>query len=289
MKEIEIINACSDLGVHVYGTDLGPEVISKQINTKKVQILKPKIYEKQLEKENKKKNIEGINEFNERLYKSVQGIIERGNLPMTIGGDHSIAIATALASINKYKNLGIIWFDSHGDFNSFDTTITGNIHGLPLAAITNFEKRELTNFHQGNFYPYKNTVIVGGRDLDLLELENIKNSGVTLFTTYDIKKYGVEEICKKAFEIALDGTEGVHISYDIDLIDPEIAPGVSIPAKNGINLDEAYEIVEKIIQYKESVKSVDVVEFNPLKDKMKETEKITATICNKLFNNLLKK
>lgn len=289
MKEIEMINACCDLGVHIYGADLGPEIITKQMNLNKVHTIKAKKYQKEFDIENRKKNLEGVNEFNTRLYQKVQEVIDRGNIPMTIGGDHSLAMATALASISKYKNMGIIWFDSHGDFNSFDTTISGNIHGLPLAAITHYEQKDLTDFHNGNYYNYKNTVIVGGRDIDPLEKENIKKCGVTVFTTEDIRKEGAKEICKKAFEIALNGTEGVHISYDIDLIDPEIAPGVSIPAVDGINLEQAYELVDGIIEHREDIKSVDVVEFNPLRDKEKITENITRTICSKLYDNLLKK
>lgn len=289
MKDIAVINACCDLGVHIYGADLAPEIITKDIQDNKKYTVKMKKYEKQFDKDNKRKNLEGVNEFNNRLYEQVKELVEKDFLPLTVGGDHSIAMATALGTISKYKNMGIIWFDSHGDFNSFDTTISGNIHGLPLAAITHYEKEDLTAFHDGNYYPYKNTVIVGGRDIDLLERENIKKCGVTVFTTEDIKKQGTKQICKKAFEIATQGTKGVHISFDVDLIDPKIAPGVSIPAVDGINLEEAYEIVDEIIENREVIKSVDVVEFNPLRDKNKTTENITKTIFYKLYDNLLKK
>ena len=288
MKDIAVINACCDLGVHVYGTDLGPEIITNNINKNKYTI-KMKNVKKQLEKDNLKKNLEGVNDFNERLYNQVKEVVKQEFLPITVGGDHSIAIASALASISKYKNMGIIWFDAHGDFNSFETTMSGNIHGLPLATITRYEEKYLSNYHSENYYSYKNTVIVGARDLDTLEKENIEKCGVTVFTTEDIKKHGVENICERAFEIAKNGTSGVHISYDIDLIDCKLAPGVSIPVLNGINEEEAYEIVDEIIKNKDAVKSVDIVEFNPLRDKNKVTENITKTIFNKLYSNLLKK
>ncbi len=288
MKDITIINACCDLGVHVYGADLGPELITKDMGVKNIETIKAKQYQKQLEPENKEKNLEGVNEFNTRLYQKVQEVIQKGNFPMTIGGDHSIAIASALASISQYNNMGIIWLDSHGDFNTFETTMSGNLHGLPLAVITHYEENKLNIFHNGNYYPCQNTVIVGARDLDPLEKENIKKSGITVFTTEDIKREGAQEICRKAFEIATNGTNGIHVSYDIDLIDPEIAPGVSIPATDGINLEEAYELVDVIIQNKKYIKSLDIVEFNPLKDKERVTEKITKTICHKLYDNLLK-
>ena len=288
MKDIAVINACCDLGVHVNGTDLAPEIITKEIDSSKKYTVKKKEYEKQFSKDNKRKNLEGVNEFNAILYNQVKELVEKEFLPITVGGDHSIAMATALASISKYNNMGIIWFDSHADFNSFETTITGNIHGLPLAAITNYEKEDLTNFHDGNYYSYKNTVIVGGRDIDPLEKENLEKCGITVFTTKKIKEQGVQEICKKAFEIASEGTEGVHVSFDIDLIDPKIASGVSVPAAEGISAEEAYEIIEEVINNKDIVRSVDIVEFNPLKDKNKITENITKTIFYKLYNNLLK-
>ena len=147
-------------------------------------------------------------------------------------------------------------------------------------------KNILLIFTIGNYFKYKNTVIVGVRDLDPLEKENLKKCGVTLFTTQDIKEQGIEEICKKAFNIASNNTEGIHISYDIDVIDPQIAPGVSVPAEKGINLDEAYAITDEIIKNKNLVRSIDIVEFNPLKDVEKATQNITQTIFNKLYNNL---
>ena len=147
MNEIAVINACSDLGVNVSGANLGAELITQ--NTKEsIYKVEAKKVDKEYEKDNRKKNLVGVNEFNNRLYNKIKEIVEEGYLPVTIGGDHSIAIASALASINKHKKMGVIWFDAHADFNTFDTTITGNIHGLPLAAITNYEKNYLTEFHK---------------------------------------------------------------------------------------------------------------------------------------------
>ena len=113
----------------------------------------------------------------------------------------------------------------------------------------------------------------------------MQDAGVTIFTTEDIRKYGTDAIYKKAFEIASNGTNGVHVSYDLDVIDPEIAKGVSIPAKDGINLQEAYDFVDYIIKNKEKIKSIDLVELNPLRDVDKTTEKIATNILNKLINN----
>lgn len=290
MKHIDIINACTDLGVHVNGAKFGPTELTKNLEHSSINNIVTLQYDdnivKERENDNKKKNLNELNKFNEKLYSLVSNTLESGNFPITIGGDHSLAIASALASIKKYENMGIIWFDSHGDFNTFDTTISGNIHGLPLAVIANYEKRELAKFHTGSFYNPKNTVIVGGRDIDdPLEVENLREAGVTVFSTKDVQKEGADVITRKAFEIASEGTNGVHVSFDIDLIDPKIAPGVSIPAKDGINLDEAYAMVDTVIKNKKVVKSIDIVEYNPTLDIDKKTKVIALNILNRFLNN----
>ena len=283
MKNIDIISACSDLGVMVDGASLGPKVLETYIKDKKFYEISTGKVEKEREENNKRKNLSEINKFNKKLYQNVREIIQQGKIPLTIGGDHSIAIGSALGAIQEYKKMGIIWFDSHGDFNTLDTTATGNIHGLPLAVVTGFEKRELGPFHQGNFFPYANTVIVGARDIDEWEMPNLKEAGVTIFTTEDIKTQGAEEITKKAIQIAGKNVEGLHISYDIDLIDPELAPGVSVPAENGINLEDAYKIVDTFLEYEEKIKSIDLVEFNPKRDINAKTEKIANQILQKII------
>lgn len=290
MQNIDIIGACSDLGVHVDGTKLGPEILEKNLNEEninKIINIKSNNIKKELDKNNLKKNLNEINLFNQKLYNEVLNSLNNNKFPLTLGGDHSIAIASALASIKKHDNLGIIWFDAHGDFHTFETTISGNIHGLPFAALCNYEKKNLADFHNGNFYNPKNAVLVGGRDIDKPgEINNLKNAGVTIFTTEDIKNLGTEYVYNKAFEIASNGTNGVHVSYDLDVIDPNIAPGVSIPAINGINLEEAYSFADYMIKNKEKIKSIDLVELNPLKDKDHKTEKIADKILTNLIKNL---
>ena len=116
-------------------------------------------------------------------------------------------------------------------------------------------------------------------------MPNLEKDGIKIFTTEDIKKLGVKKVMDKAFKIASDGTNGVHISYDIDIIDPKIAPGVSVPAINGINLDEAMDIVNELIVNKEIIKSMDLVEFNPTRDKDNKTKNIALDILKKVIKN----
>ena len=286
MNKIDVILAETDLGVNVNGADIGPYIISKHIDKDKINkihiVEKPKV-KKELEQKNLKKNLKGVNKFNEQLYFEILQILKEDNFPLTIGGDHTIAIASALASIKENKKLGIIWVDAHGDFNTFKTTITGNLHGLPLAVITGYEKELLSKFHDADFYPYTNTVILGARDIDPLELENLKDANVTIFTTADIQKYGAKKITKKAIEIASKDVDGIHISYDIDVIDPKEAPGVSVPAISGITKEEAYDIMDILLK-KDNIKSIDIVEFNPLNDKDGKTLAIASNMVNKIIN-----
>ncbi len=241
---------------------------------------------KSLDSRCEKRNMESIDEFNSKLYNTVSTVLEQNEFPLTVGGDHIVAIASSLASIKANKNLGIIWFDSHADFNTYPTSVTGNLHGLPLAVATHYEKSILSPFHDGPFYNPKNAVIVGGRDIDPWEWGNIIDAGVTVFSTKDIQNLRVETVLKKAFEIASNGTNGVHISFDLDLIDPKVAPGVSVPAENGIDLNTTYELVDEIVKYANVIKSADLVEFNPVFDKNNQTENIAKNILNKLVQFL---
>lgn len=278
--------ACTDLGTHVDGAHLGPDKI---IENRKYDFVKKIVKDnivKSKDKLDMHKNMASINKFNEELYHAERKIIQDGYFPITLGGDHSLAIGSALASIKENKNLGIIWIDSHGDFNTPETSETGNIHGYPFAAICGFENKEIVKFHDGDFFPFKNAVLVGGRDIDIpYEVENLKKAGVKVFTTEDIKKMGAKKVMEEAFLIASNGTNGIHVSYDIDAIDPIVAPGVSIPAKDGFNKEDAYEILDSIISNNKIVKSMDIVEYNPLFDKENKTLEIARYILDKIITS----
>ena len=204
--------------------------------------------------------------------------INEDYFPVLIGGDHSVSVASALASAKKYKNIGIIWFDAHTDYNTFDTTVTGNIHGLPLAAITGYKNHELRYFHDGEIIQPTKAVVVGARSIDDWERDNIKYSGLTVFTTEDIREKGLKTVVEEAFKIAGERTKGIHISFDLDLIDPSVAPGVSIPELDGLNEEEAIELNKLILEHMKDIGSYDLVEFNPLKDENRKTEQIALNL-----------
>lgn len=289
--KITLINAKTDLGVTVDGSNLGAPAISKHfVKNNRVQkiidIEKPRV-KKEKGKENLAKNLDAVNTFNQELYQAVAQVKEKGTFPITLGGDHSLAIGSALGSIRKEQSLGIIWIDAHLDYNTFETTITGNLHGLPLATVNGLNKR-LSPFHKKNYYNPKNTVVVGYRSEEEnkeIELNIIKKMGVTVFSTEDIRTMGIKEVIRKAVEIASSNTNGIHISYDLDVIDPEIAPGVSVKEENGINEKEAMNILKEVLQYKEKIVSFDVVELNPLNDIDHKTEKIAVNIVEEIIKS----
>ncbi len=285
--KISVIEANQDLGVHVDGANLGPHELSSAINNSHINVYtvnKPDL-PKEREKTNLKKNLIGVNLFNEALYRTINNVKEREEFPITLGGDHSLAIGSALGSIKKEESLGIIWIDAHSDYNLFETTRTGNLHGLPLAAI-NGQCQDLTGFHNGNYYNHQNTVIVGVRDIDPWERPNLEKDHIKLFTTEDIHNLGVEKVMTEAFEYACQNTNGVHISYDIDVIDPIIAPGVSVPVRDGITESEAYQITDELIKHQQEIKSLDIVEYNPTKDINDQTKTIVLNILTTIIDKL---
>ena len=279
---IQIINANTDLGVHVDGANLGPKLLTKNLNIKINDIDKDNII-KSKDKNDLKKNLEAVNNFTKKVFDKELEILNNNDFPLLIGGDHSGVIGSALASNKYHGNIGIIWIDAHGDYNTFESTHSGNLHGLPLAAITGYKCGLLTNFITDNYINPKNAVIVGARSIDPWEIGNLRDAGVTIFTTQDVHEKGSKYIMDEAFKIALNNTNGTHISYDLDVIDPNLAPGVSIPEVDGINTSEANEIMDYLVNRKNDIKSMDIVEFNPTRDIDNKTYDIATNLINKFI------
>lgn len=277
-----IFGAGTDLGVNIDGASLGPVQLMNDLKVfykgESMMFEQDKDIIKSRNLSDRRKNEYEIEKFNTNLYKNMVDKIKEEYFPIMIGGDHSAAIASALASAKVNIDVGIIWIDAHTDYNTFETTVTGNIHGLPLAAINGYKNSELRYYHNGKVIQPSRTVIIGARSIDDAEKDNVKYSGVTVFTTQDIKEKGIEAIMDEAFKIAGYKTKGIHISYDLDIIDPDVAPGVSVPEFDGINEEEAMKINEYIINHMQSVLSYDLVEFNPLRDVDRKTEQIALNL-----------
>ncbi len=217
-----------------------------------------------------------------QLADRVEEIVSKQDVPLILGGDHSIAIGN-LAGVSRRKEVGVIWFDAHGDFNNFITSPTGNIHGMVLAAVVGQGDDRLNNCCQ--FIPKaapEQTVIVGARALDPPEQELLKKSGVTVFTIEDIDKVGMHEIMKQAITISSQGVEGVHVSLDLDVVDPLEAPGVGTPVKGGLDYREAHLAMEMIAEA-EILSSAGVVEINPILDYQNQTAQLAVELIKSLL------
>lgn len=282
MKTV-IIGAGSDLGVHIDGAHLGPLQLMNDMKNiyhgEMINLMQDEKIVKSRNLSDKKKNNVELEKFNTALYKIELKKLEEKLFPITLGGDHSVAISSALADAKVNDgHIGLIWIDAHTDFNTFETTVTGNLHGLPCAAITGYKCEELRTFYDGECIDPRKTVIIGARSIDPWEEDNLRYAGVTIYSTEDIKTKGVKTVIEEAFKIAMDRNKSVHVSYDIDVIDPDIAPGVSVPEVDGITEEEATEILETVLKHVNDISSMDIVEFNPLRDENRKTEQIALNL-----------
>ena len=231
----------------------------------------------------RKKYIREIARVCQRLYQQVLDAHEAGALPMVLGGDHSLAAGSVAASADfaaaRGRAIGLIWVDAHGDMNTPATTTSGNVHGMPLAALLGGEPAELARIGRRSpaVRPEK-TVILGVRNLDDLEKERIRDSRVHLFTMKDIDRHGIAAVMKRALVIAAKNTIGVHVSVDLDVCDPAIAPGVGTPVKGGLDYREAHMVME-LIADSGRLLALDLVEINPILDVQNQTANLGAELA----------
>lgn len=292
MKSI-IIGAGSDLGVHIDGSSLGPVQLINDIksfyNGETTTIMQEEDILKSRNLSDRRKNEYEIDEINTKIYNTILEKEKDNYFPIVIGGDSSITIPTALASSKVRENIGMILFSPYTNYNTFDTTVSGNINGMSLAAINGYKNNELRYYHDGNVIQPTKTVVVGARSIDDWEKDNVKYSGLNVFTSEDIKQKGLETVINEAFSIANERTKGVHISFDLGLLDPSIAPGVSIPEFDGMSEEEVMNINNLIIAHMKDITSYDLVEFNPLRDENRKTEQIALNILAQIINAVNKK
>lgn len=212
-----------------------------------------------------------INDANYRLYLELKEILSKNDDSFTVvlGGDHSISIGSIPAVCEKYGKLGIIWVDAHGDFNDNTISPTGNIHGMPLSAVCGCGPDSLMVFSEARINP-QNAAIIGARDLDFNENIKLKSKGVNVYSISDIHTRGIREIIDSAISAASNGTDGIYLSFDMDALDPEYAPGVGTPVVNGLTIREAFMICEALYKSNKLV-GLDLVETNPLLDTRNKT------------------
>jgi arginase len=284
-QKVRIIGVPMDLGASRRGVDMGPSALRvaglqtrlKQLGHQVEDIgnISVKQPEEQHFGERNAKYLEEIAETCKGLAEIVKKTLDEDEVPLVLGGDHSIAAGTiagvAMHYKKKSKGIGMIWLDAHGDMNTPESSPSGNVHGMPLAAIMGHGPKELTELAGAKpMVEPRNVVLVGIRDLDAKERRLIKETGVHVFTMRDLDERGMREVMAEALRFAADDTDGVAISLDMDFLDPIDAPGVGTPVRGGVTYREAHLAMEMIADSKSAV-SFELVEINPVIDEHNKT------------------
>jgi len=278
--KIRIIGVPMDLGASRRGVDMGPSALRvaglqsrlKQLGRQVEDVGNISVpqAEEQPYGEKRARYLDEISEICKNLAAMVGAALDEGMLPVVLGGDHSIAAGTVAGAASHFhregKRIGVIWLDAHADMNTPESSPSGNVHGMPLAAIMGSGPPELTDL--AGFKPMvepRHVALVGTRDLDPKERRLAKESGVHVFTMRDIDERGMREVMTEALRFASDDTAGIAVSLDMDFIDPSDAPGVGTPVRGGVTYREAHLALEMIADSRAMI-SFELVEINPVID-----------------------
>lgn len=291
---VEIIGVPLDLGAGRRGTDMGPSALriarlGEQIAELGCEVtdrgdVATVLPETESPEDARKKYMGPIASVCRRLYRAASAAHAAGALPLVIGGDHSVAAAsvaaTAAAARRAGGRIGLVWIDAHADMNTPDTTTSGNVHGMPLAALLGPEPRELATI--GRRGPVRldpdHVVLIGIRSLDSRERERVRDAGVTVFTMKEVDRLGMAAVATQALALAGEGTTGVHVSFDLDVCDPSIAPGVGTPVRGGLSYREAHLMMETVAD-SGLLRALDLVEINPTLDRRNETAELAVELA----------
>ncbi|MED1472629.1 arginase [Bacillus salipaludis] len=297
MKKLSIIGMPMDLGQMRRGVDMGPSAIRYAGINERLKPLFDEVHdlgdipigrpEVVVDKESNLRNLDLVAEKNTLLAEKVDEVIESGSFPLVLGGDHSIAIGTLAGVAKHYKNLGVIWYDAHGDLNTAETSPTGNIHGMPLAASLGLGHPLLTEL--GGYSPKikpENVVIIGARALDDGEKDLIKEIGIKVYTMHEIDRLGMTKVMEETISYLKAKTDGVHLSLDLDGLDPSDAPGVGTPVMGGISYRESHLAMEMLEESK-IITSAEFVEVNPILDEKNRTATCAVALMGSLFGEKL--
>jgi arginase len=282
-----------DLGASRRGVDMGPSALRvaglqariKQLGHQVEDIgnISVKQPEEMSYGEKRAKYIAEITDACKDLATTVQKSLDDGHLPLVLGGDHSIAAGSISGVASHFrkekKSVGCIWLDAHSDMNTPETSPSGNVHGMPLSAIMGYGTEEL--YELFGFKPKiepQNVVLVGVRDLDTHERKFIKKLGVKAFTMREIDERGMREVMSDALKYAMDDTDGIAVSLDMDFVDPSDAPGVGTPVRGGVTYREAHLAMEMIAD-SEAMVSMEIVEINPVIDEHNRTALLAVELA----------
>ena len=278
---ISLLGVPMDLGADRRGVDMGPSAIRYADISDKLQALGHEVDnldsiqvpepETRNSGDPRLKYLDQIVACANELAHRVEAHIKQGSVPFVLGGDHSISLGSVSGSANAYGKIGVIWFDAHGDFNTTETSPSGNIHGMILAALAGLGDSRLVNVGGGGPHvdPHR-IVIVGARDLDAGESKLLRQAGVHVRTMTDIDRRGMDDVTQEAIALATDGANALHVSFDMDVVDPSEAPGVGTAVHGGITYREAHLAME-LVADSGRLGSLDLVEVNPILDRENRT------------------
>jgi arginase len=298
-KRVSLIGVPLDLGAGRRGVDMGPSALRvAEVDAKIAALgyevqdggdLPVRIRETQGPGDLRLKYLKEILEVCSCLRDRVGEALAAGAIPVVLGGDHSVAMGT-IAGLARHlharrEKLGLVWFDAHADANTAETSPSGNIHGMPLAAVLGLGAPSLVNLAgHAPMVDGSRAALVGIRDVDPAERANVRATGIGAFTMRDIDERGMRSVMEEAIERAANGTSGVHVSFDVDGIDPDYAPGVGTPSPGGISYREAHLAMEMLADTGRVI-SADLVEVNPILDH----RNATAALAVELLSSLLGK
>ena len=296
-KKLSIIGMPMDLGQMRRGVDMGPSAIRYAGINERLKPLFDDIHdlgdiaigrpEVVVDKESNLRNLDLVAEKSALLAEKVDEAVQSGAFPLVLGGDHSIAIGTLAGVAKHYKNLGVIWYDAHGDLNTAETSPSGNIHGMPLAASIGLGHSKLTEL--GGYFPKvkpENVVIIGARSLDEGERILIRETGIKVYTMHEIDRLGMAAVMEETISYLKERTDGVHLSLDLDGLDPSECPGVGTPVMGGISYRESHLAMEMLEEAK-LITSAEFVEVNPILDEKNKTAQIAVGLMGSLFGEKL--
>ena len=297
MYKVDIIGAATTFGQPRLGVDLGPDALRyanlvNEIEKLNIEVndkgnihsdMKVNVAQHSQGDANTLKNYNQVVDFNEKLASSVDESVEQGAFPLILGGDHSLAIGSLAGISRHYENLGVIWYDAHGDLNNSHTSPSGNIHGMPLAISCGVGDEKLVNLYkEGPKVKPENIVLIGMRDLDEGEKEYISENDILTFTMTDIKEKGISAVMQESLEYLQNKTDGIHLSLDVDALDPTETPGTGTPVDGGLSLSETLFAMTQLHD-SQKVTSMDLVEVNPLLDDKNKTAEKAVSIASAFF------
>ncbi|WP_077303240.1 arginase [Virgibacillus pantothenticus] len=298
-SNISIIGVPMDLGQSRRGVDMGPSAMRYAGAVERLEALGYKLHDHgdisitrpdkyETGQAYKLKNLLQVVEANEILATMVDQAVEKGDFPLVFGGDHSIAIGSLAGIAKHYDQLGVIWYDAHGDLNTEETSPSGNIHGMPLAVSLGLGHEKLTSI--AGYTPKvkpENIVIIGARSLDPGEKELIRCKGIQVFTMHEVDRLGMSSVIERAISYLKPRTDGVHLSVDLDGLDPSEAPGVGTPVIGGITYRESHLAMEMLAETG-MITSAEFVEVNPILDEKNKTATLAVGLMGSLLGEKLK-